>query len=78
MEETGAKEAVDAPVGGNAAGEQVQTASEKVVSMEPDTATSGSEEEVVRVAARNKGYNEVVDMPDDSASADPSYLTESA
>ena len=78
MEETGAKEAVDAPVGGNGAGEQVQTASEEVVSMEPDIATSGTEEEAVWVAARSEGYNEVVDMPDESASGDPPYLTESA
>ena len=78
MEETGSKEAVDVPVGGNGIGEQVKTASEEVVSMEPDIATSGTEEEVVWVAARSEGYNEVVDMPDESASGDPSYLGESA
>ena len=78
MEETGAKELVDAPVGGKGAGEQVQTASEEVVSMEPDTAASGTVGEVLWVAVRSEVYNVVVDMPDESASGDPSYLAESA
>lgn len=78
MEETGIGKAVDAPQGGNRDGEQVQTTLEGVVSMEPDTATSGTEEEVVWFAARSKGYKEVVDMPDESASGDLSYLADSA
>lgn len=35
--------------------------------MESDTAISGTEEEVVKVAARSERYNEVVDMPDENA-----------
>lgn len=65
MEETGARDAVDAPQGGNKTGEQIQTSLEGVVSMEPDTATSGTEDKVV-------------DMPDESSSGDPSYLADSA
>lgn len=42
MEETVAREAVDAPQGGNGAGEQVQTTLEGKVSMEPDNATTGT------------------------------------
>lgn len=78
MEETGAREVVDAPQGGNGAGEQVQTTLEEVVSMEPDTATSGTEKEVVWVTARSEGYNEIVDTLEESASGDPSYLADSA
>ena len=79
MEETGAVEAVDAPRRGIGDGEQVQTTLEGVVSMEPDTVTSGTEEEVVWAAAtRSEGYNKVVDVPDEIASGDPSYLADSA
>lgn len=78
MEETGAREVVDAPQGGNGAGEQVQTTLEEVVSMEPDTATSGTEKEVFWVTARSEGYNEIVDTLEESASGDPSYLADSA
>lgn len=46
--------------------------------MERDIATSGTEEEVAWVGARIEGYIKVVDMPDDSASGDPSYLADSA
>lgn len=46
--------------------------------MEPVTATSGTEEEVVGVTAKSEGYNEVVDMPEESTSRDPSYLADSA
>lgn len=78
MEKTGAREIVHAPQGGNGAGElvnrYVQTTSEKVVSMEPDIANSGTVEEVVWVAARSEGCNEAVDIPEESASGDPSYL----
>lgn len=73
MERKGAREAADAPQGGNGAGEQVQAALKGVVSMESDTA-----KEVVWVAARSEGYNEVVDMPDESVSGDPPYLADSA
>lgn len=73
MERKGAREAADAPQGGNGAGEQVQATLEGVVLMEPDTA-----EEVVWVAARSEGYNEVVDVPDESVSGDPPYLADSA
>jgi len=77
-EEMSAKEAVDAPQGGKGAGEQIQTALEEVVSMEPDTATSGIEEEVVSAAAESEGYNEDVDMPDESTSRVPPFLADSA
>ena len=40
--------------------------------MEPDPA-----EEVAWVAARSEGYNEVVDMPDESVSGDLLYLADS-
>ena len=76
-EETGARGAVDAQQGGNGAGEQVQTTLEGVASMEPDTVTSGTEEEVVWSEARSEGYNQVVDRPDESASRDPFYITDS-
>ena len=70
MEKTGAREIVDAPQGGNGTGElvnrYVQTTSEKVVSMEPDIANSGTVEEVVWVAARSEGCNEAVDIPEES------------
>lgn len=46
--------------------------------MEPDTVTSGTEEEVVSAAARSEGYNDVVEMPDKIASEDPSYVADSA
>ena len=72
MEKKVAREAADGPQGGNAAGEQVQATLEGVVSMEPDTA-----EEVVWAAARSEGYNEVVDMPDESFRGDPPYLADS-
>lgn len=65
--------AADAPQEGNGAGEQVQATLEGVVLMEPDTV-----EEVVWVAARSEGYNEVVDVPDESVSGDPPYLADSA
>lgn len=45
-----------------------------MVSIELVTATSGTEEEVVGVAVTSDGYNEIVDMPDESTSGDPSYL----
>ena len=77
-EETGARGAVDAQQGGNGAGEQVQTTLEGVASMEPDTVTSGTEEEVVWSVARSEGYNQVVDRPDERASGDPSYIADSA
>ena len=77
-EEMGAKEAVDAPQGGKGTGEQIQTTLEEVVSMEPDTATIGTEEEVVSAAAESEGYNEVVDMPDESTSKVPPFLADSA
>lgn len=73
MEETGTTEAVNTPQGGNRTGKQVQT-SLGMVSIELVTATSGTEEEVVGVAVTSDGYNEVVDMPDESTSGDPSYL----
>ena len=79
MEEMGAVEAVDTPRRGIGDGEQVQTTLEGVVSMKPDTVTSGTEEEVVwATATRSEGYNKVVDMPDEIASGDPSYLADSA
>ena len=77
IKETGSRKAVDSTQEGNEAGEQVQTTLEEVVSMEPDIVTSGTEEEVVWVAARSEGYNEVADMSEGSASGDPSYLVES-
>jgi len=73
MEKNGAREAADAPQGGNGAGEQAQTTLEGMVSKEPDPA-----EKVVWVAAKSEGYNEVVDMPDESVSGDPPYLADSA
>jgi len=77
-EEMSAKEAVDAPQGGKGAGEQIQTALEEVVSTEPDTATSRIEEEVVSAAAESEGYNEVVDMPEESTSGVLPFLADSA
>lgn len=65
MEKTGAREAMDASQEGNKTGEQIQTSLEGVVSMEPDTATSGTEDKVV-------------DMPDENSSGDPSHLADSA
>lgn len=73
MEREGAREAADAPKGGSGAGQQVQATLDGVVSMEPDTA-----EKVVWVAGRREGYNEVVDMPDESNSRDRPYLVDSA
>ncbi|PFX29467.1 hypothetical protein AWC38_SpisGene5768 [Stylophora pistillata] len=72
MEKKGAREAADAPQGGNGVGEQVQATLEGVVSMEPDTT-----EEVVWAAARSEGYNEVVDMPNENVRGDPLYLLDS-
>lgn len=72
MEKKGAMEAADAPQEGNGAGEQVQATLERAVSMEPDTA-----EEVVWAAASSEGYNEVVDMPDESVREGPPYLADS-
>ncbi len=69
---------MEAQQGGHGAGEQVQTTLEGVLSMEPYTVTSGTEEEVVLAAATSDRYNQVVDMPEKSRSGDPSYLADSA
>ena len=78
MEKKGAREAADTPQGENGAVEQLQATMEEVVSMEPDTATSGTEKEGVWVAARSERYNEAVDMPDESVSGDLPHLADSA